>query len=429
MYLRLNTKFNPFTYDELVRPLADYGKAYKEVEDAYSTLSEQTEAFRDEVNQANSPTAYKMYKQYSDSLNTVVEDFSKGMTGTNRAHLLRMKRDYARNIEPIAKASEAMKAANALRDKAGPDAIFEVNRYSSLDDFLGGKTANNRYQSASAITSKTAAITEAVMKEALQDPEFKKVLGGQQYMITTHTGGSYEDLMAAIANNPMAQSKFAAIKKQVMKEVGYDNYDTYGQSAIESAVNTGLYAGLDKPVRQFEANRGYITPELRERQRQFDIELKTHGYDNKGNINPDSPYWRLQGLEYDKEKKTWKVVGKPGVQKPGGASGTKGSGSSARLPRLSSPMFINSKGEATMYNNEAETPQGGIPVEYSNLTEDEKKYVDIVVGTDLTGNYNFLRTEDEWFGNDAGIVIVPKKTIVNDGTSGEEEYAGTFDNG
>ena len=342
MYLRLNTKFNPFTYDELVRPLADYGKAYKEVEDAYSTLSEQTEAFRDEVNQANSPTAYKMYKQYSDSLNTVVEDFSKGMTGTNRAHLLRMKRDYARNIEPIARASEAMKAANALRDKAGPDAIFEVNRYSSLDDFLGGKTANNRYQSASAITSKTAAITEAVMKEALQDPEFKKVLGDQQYMITTHTGGSYEDLMAAIANNPMAQSKFAAIKKQVMKEVGYDNYDAYGQSAIESAVNTGLYAGLDKPVRQFEANREYITPELEERQRQFNIELKTKGYDKDGNIDPNSPYWKLQGLEYDKENKTWKVVGKPGTLKPGEGHGNSSSGN--RVPVYNDIITVSRDG-------------------------------------------------------------------------------------
>lgn len=326
MYLRLNTRFNPFTYDELVRPLADYGKAYKEVEEAYSTLSEQTEAFKDEVNQANSPEAYKMYKQYSDVLNTVVDDFSQGMTGANRAKLLGMKRDYARSIVPIAKASEAMKEANAMRDKAGPDAIFEVNRYNSLDDFLGGKTANNRYQSASALTSKTAAITEAVMKEALQDPEFKKVLGNQQYMITQHTGGSYEDLMTAIANNPVAQNKFAEIKRQVMKDAGYENYDAYGKAAIENAVNTGLYAGLDKPVRQFEANKGYITPELQERQRQFNIGLKTQGYDKDGNVDPSSPYWKLQGLEYDSTNKTWKVVGKPGNQKPGGSSNGPSSG-------------------------------------------------------------------------------------------------------
>lgn len=428
MYLRLNTRFNPFTYDELVRPLADYGKAYKEVEEAYSTLSEQTEAFKDEVNQANSPEAYKMYKQYSDVLNTVVDDFSQGMTGANRAKLLGMKRDYARSIVPIAKASEAMKEANAMRDKAGPDAIFEVNRYNSLDDFLGGKTANNRYQSASALTSKTAAITEAVMKEALQDPEFKKVLGNQQYMITQHTGGSYEDLMMAIANNPVAQNKFAEIKRQVMKDAGYENYDAYGKAAIENAVNTGLYAGLDKPVRQFEANKGYITPELQERQRQFNIGLKTQGYDKDGNVDPSSPYWKLQGLEYDSATKTWKVVGKPGTVKPGGgASG--GKSSSTRKPRLSGPRFIDSKGRVTSYDKDSEVPQGGVGISYSDMTDAEKNYVKTAIGDDFTGNYSFFRTDNEWFGNDAGIVIIPKKTVVNDGTSEEDEYAESFANG
>lgn len=420
MYLRLNTRFNPFTYDELVRPLADYGKAYKEVEEAYSTLSEQTEAFKDEVNQANSPEAYKMYKQYSDVLNTVVDDFSQGMTGANRAKLLGMKRDYARSIVPIAKASEAMKEANAMRDKAGPDAIFEVNRYNSLDDFLGGKTANNRYQSASALTSKTAAITEAVMKEALQDPEFKKVLGNQQYMITQHTGGSYEDLMAAIANNPVAQNKFAEIKRQVMKDAGYENYDAYGKAAIENAVNTGLYAGLDKPVRQFEANRGYTTPELKERQRQFDIELKMRGYDDKGNIDPDSPYWKLQGIEYDKENKTWKVVGKPGNQKPGGGSEAGGSGTS-RVNRMAKAIILDTEGKVHGEGDDVVLDDSFKSVKYSDLSSypELKAIAEAKVGNDSDG-YDYYLVDTGGIFDDTPIynriAIVPREPKVVDST-------------
>ena len=428
MNLKLDTIYTPLTYDELVKPLIDYGKAYKEVEEAYSTLAEQAEAFKDEANQTLSDEAYNLYKGYSTDLNAAIEDFSKGMTVANRRKLLEMKRRYAGEILPIAKASEALKEANAFRDKAGPDAIFEVNRYNSLDDFLGGKIANNRYQSASALTNKTAAITETVMKEALQDPEFKKVLGNQQYMITQHTGGSYEDLMAAIANNPVAQNKFAEIKRQVMKDAGYENYDAYGKAAIENAVNTGLYAGLDKPVRQFEANKGYITPELQERQRQFNIGLKTQGYDKDGNVDPSSSYWKLQGLKYDSATKTWKVVGKPGTVKPGGgASG--GKSSSTRKPRLSGPRFIDSKGRVTSYDKDSEVPQGGVGISYLDMTDAEKNYVKTAIGDDFTGNYSFFRTDNEWFGNDAGIVIIPKKTVVNDGTSEEDEYAESFANG
>lgn len=425
MNLKLNTIYTPLTYDELVKPLIDYGKAYKEAEAEYSTLAAQAEAFKDEVNRDINGEAFTLYDKYSTDLNTAIEDFSNGMTVANRNKLLEMKRRYAGEILPIAKASEALKAANDFRDKAGPDAIFEVSRYNSLNDFLGGKTVNNRYQSASALTSKTAAITEAVMEEALQDPEFKKTLDNQRYIITQHTGGSYEDLMAAIANNPVAQNKFAEIKRQVMKDAGYENYDTYGKAAIENAVNTGLYVGLDKPVRQFEA---YITPELQERQRQFNINLKTRGYDEEGNIDPSSPYWKLQGLEYDSATNTWKVVGKPGTVKPGGGASS-GKSSSTRKPRLSGPRFIDSKGRVTSYDKDSEVPQEGVGISYSDMTDAEKNYVKTAIGDDFTGNYSFFRTDNEWFGNDAGIVIIPKKTVVNDGTSEEDEYAESFANG
>lgn len=254
--LTVNSQFDPFSYQELLQPALMATQAHRELEDQYSTLSTEANIWDNLVNKEKDKKAYSLYKSFSDDLEQQVEQLAReGLNTSSRKRLLNMKSRYSKDITPLVEAKNALREANTLRDKAGPDAIFEVSRYNSLDDFLGGKTANNRYQSASAITSKTAAITEAVMKEALQDPGFKEIPEVQQYMITTHTGGSYEDLMAAIANNPRAQSKFAAIKKQVMEEVDYGNYDTYGQAAIESAVNTGLYAGLDKPVRQFMANK------------------------------------------------------------------------------------------------------------------------------------------------------------------------------
>ena len=84
MYITLNSQFRPFTYDELVKPLQDYGEAYREVEEQYATLAQQTEAWKNIATQENSPEAYAMYKKYSDELNAVVEDFSRGMTIQNR---------------------------------------------------------------------------------------------------------------------------------------------------------------------------------------------------------------------------------------------------------------------------------------------------------------------------------------------------------
>lgn len=257
MNIVINSKFRPFSYDELIKPMLQYKEAYDKAEADYSTLAAQTEQWKDIANQTQSPEAYAMYSKYANDLNNIVDDFSKGMTLQNRSQLLSMKRRYASDIEPIAKADAAMKEANDLRVKAGPDAIFEVGEYNSLDQFLHGKRANNRYQSRDALTKRTAAMTEAAMASAMKDPEFQKAMGDQYWMLTQHTGGSYEDLKAAIANNAQAQNRFAEIKAQVMKDAGYDRYDTSGKQAIEDAINTGLYAGLDKPARSFQANQNF----------------------------------------------------------------------------------------------------------------------------------------------------------------------------
>ena len=429
MYLRLNTRFKPFTYDELIRPLADYGKAYKEVEEAYSTLSEQTEAFKDEVNQANSPDAYKMYKQYSDVLNTVVDDFSQGMTGANRAKLLGMKRDYARSIVPIAKASEAMRAANALRDQAGPDAIFEVGRYNSLDDFLHGKTANNRYQSASAITKKTAAMTEAVMQKAMEDPEFKEFLNGQQYMITQHTGGSYEDLMAAIANNPSAQNKFAEIKQQVMASMGMERYDAQGQAAIEDAINTGLYAGLDKPVRNFVANGEYVTKAQRQQLAQsaahhrdsMALNAAAHGLTK----NADGTY------TYDPEKDPALKKAKEHAKQKAQNSPNGGKALRIKNPIKLSYNAADGDGygsyETTQLPNNQEVTGGDVKA-YNALPEKVRKDIGALIGGDDPNAYVYMFKEykkGDIYDDDAELIMLPMATVgvgTYDASGGDNDY-------
>jgi hypothetical protein len=150
MYLTLNSQFKPFTYDELVKPLQDYGEAYREVEEQYNDLAQQTEAWKNIATQENSPEAYAMYKKYSDELNAVIEDFSRGMTIQNRGKLSGLKSRYASEITPIATAYTALSNANAFRDEMrikDDSVIFNIDRYTSLDDFLNGQMVDNSFVS------------------------------------------------------------------------------------------------------------------------------------------------------------------------------------------------------------------------------------------------------------------------------------------
>lgn len=421
MYLQLDTRFNPFTYDEMVKPLVYYKQAYDEVEAAYSDLATQTEAWKDIANREKSPEAFEMYQRYSGDLSRAVDDFSQGMTAKNRRALLGLKRRYAQDIAPIARASEAMNAANELRVKAGPDAIFEVGEYNSLDQFLHGKTANNRFQSREALTKKTAAMTEAAMAEALKDPEFKKAMGDQFWMITQHTGGSYEELMEAMKvgmmDNPIAQNRFSQIRQEVARNSGIQNYDAAGQQAIMEAIDTGLYAGLDKPVRNFQANADHITPAQRHSMRMQEAQLALSAASN--GMVPDG----RGGWTYDPSKDP--AVSRAAAR--GSGRGSRGGSSSGteRANRLENTIKVratNKGGGSGDYEVGATWDLEGIPdgatnKSYGELTPEQKGVVDRAIGTDSIDGYEYyLITEDAngvGTGDDDLVIIRPKKTVIN----------------
>lgn len=432
MQLVIDSKFRPFSYDELIKPLMQYKEAYDKVEADYSNLAAQTEQWKDIANQTQSPEAYAMYSKYANDLNNIVDDFSKGMTLQNRSQLLAMKRRYASDIQPIARASEAMKEANDLRVKAGPDAIFEVGEYNSLDQFLHGKTANNKYQSRDALTKRTAAMTEAAMASAMRDPEFQKAMGDQYWMLTQHTGGSYEDLKAAIANNAQAQNRFAEIKAQVMKDAGYDRYDTMGKQAIEDAINTGLYAGLDKPARSFQANQGYLNPLQQLQYNDYtaskELERKKHEPISLGKpygtyteyYDPDRKM--IYHINADKEKQ-YRFLTEEEKKGLGYVENHNKDDKNGKVStRISAaPIAISgSNGEVLGYG-ETEVQAKGTPINYNDLSASEQSYVNKSVKGDID-NYDMF-VDKGWTGKRTIILIPSKKEEVSKSSEGTD-----FDN-
>lgn len=429
MQLVIDSKFRPFSYDELIKPLMQYKEAYDKVEADYSNLAAQTEQWKDIANQTQSPEAYAMYSKYSNDLNNIVDDFSKGMTLKNRGQLLAMKKRYASDIEPIAKADAAMKEANDLRVKAGPDAIFEVGEYNSLDQFLHGKRANNRYQSRDALTKRTAAMTEAAMASAMKDPEFQKAMGDQYWLLTQHTGGSYEDLKVAIANNAQAQNRFAEIKAQVMKDAGYDRYDASGKQAIEDAINTGLYAGLDKPARSFQANQAYLNPlqseQLNQAKTEFEWKTKDREPLSLGDNNYLDP---VTGLTFTKDKNGKRVYDLTYKKNPNNSSKSKDGKSptlsaTTKSNRLAKAIRVKVGGgnEVEDYGDDVE-PEG-TRVAFTDLTGQAREIAKQYMNDDTSEGYDIYIEEPGMLHSHQRMVIVPRvvETINNSDGGGDDD--------
>lgn len=400
MILTINSKFRPFSYDELVKPLVQYKQAYDEVEKDYSTLAAQTEAWKDIATKENNPEAYAMYKKYSDELNALTDDFSKGMNINNRSQLMAMKKRYASEITPIAKADAALKEANKYRDTIyakDPNAIFYKNRYGSIDDFLHGQVADNSYISGTQVTSRTAARAQAI--------------GANLYNQYIAQGMSPNEAIVAIQSNPALQELY----NEEWSAANGDSLDEEGKIRLQNAIKSGVDNATAKiaegeymTAAQVDASkRGWAS--INESKRQHNIALKMKGYDEDGNIDPTNPYWRAQGLEYDKETGTWKAVGKPGTNKPG----TSGGKSTAKVDRLKHPIVLKSNGELVDSGTDADTK--GTLKEYDELDDELQSVVDKAVGADVNG-YIFYVREPGFLESHKRIAIVPRVSTTVDNT-------------
>lgn len=311
MYLTIDSGFRPFTYEELVKPLQDYTEAYNKVEEQYSTLAQQTEAWKNIATQENSPEAYAMYKKYSDELNAVVSDFSRGMTAQNRSKLAGLKARYASEITPIANAYNAMQEANKYREtiraKDG-SAVFVKDRYNSIDDFLGGQQADNTFISGDEIQKN---VTARVLSQSYTD-----------YNNLINAGMNPDRAVQIVASGN--NQSIADIIAEEQNSLGIESFDTQGQAKLNNAILSGVQQGLgsfaskeymSRAERDASA-RGWAN--LEESKKQHGINLEMHGYNKDGTINPNSPYWSMNGIKW-KSDKDGTLVPEAGV-KPKGSS-------------------------------------------------------------------------------------------------------------
>lgn len=261
MYLKLDTKFNPFTYDEMVKPLLYYKQAYDEAEAAYSELSSSTDIWRNRVNRDESPQAYEHFQRYSGDLTSTVDDFSKGMTAKNRRALLGLKRRYASEIKPIEDAytKRATLAEEQRKAELNNPTMLWQRRASemSLDDFINNPTADyGKSMSGAALSAQVAAGAEALAKEFRDNPnKMIELVGGDYYEYVKQRGFSSAAILAAIDNSDYASPVLNSLVESTINAAGIK--DWADDSTLKQAYNyakQGLWQAIGQDEAQIVQN-------------------------------------------------------------------------------------------------------------------------------------------------------------------------------
>lgn len=246
MYLQLQTRFNPFTYDEMVKPLADYGNAYRALESQYATLQQGAEQFRQAVESDSSQELKERYHGYTNALSSAINDFSQGMTVANRSAFIGLRGGFARDIQPIqvafvkkaALADEQRKAA-----MANPSMIFEKNAADmSLEEFIKNPMADyGRSINGNMLTAEVIQKVKGLAQEA-RTPEGKAKLRRLfpfQYEMIQENGFSMESINEAIKRSSLGPKILMDAVDDTVKASGV--LDWNNKAAVEKAY---YYAGL-----------------------------------------------------------------------------------------------------------------------------------------------------------------------------------------
>lgn len=265
-----NAKFSPYTFDEMLKPLAMAADAYNTVQSGIEELGAKADLMKMYANEIPDSKTANMYNSYAKDLEKQASMLAKhGLTPASRQGLLNMKRRYSSEVVPIETAVAKREALTKEQREAllrDPSLMFDVN-YSKtqLDYLLDNPNATYNPISGNELTKRAAQMASNLAKVVQGNPKYQSILGGQYFQQMTQMGYTPAQIMQTILNDTNAPAELRQIAETVFNEAGLSKYSRDIQDRARGFINSGLYEGIGTAKYDIMNNRGYISPAEKER--------------------------------------------------------------------------------------------------------------------------------------------------------------------
>lgn len=230
-----NTRFTPFSYQEMLAPLLMATQSHQAIEEAYGTLDSQANAVGSLADEANDPVTYARYKNYETSLREQADALAKnGLTPGSRQTLMNLRGRYSSDIVPIQNAIARREKLAEEQRKAllsNPTLMFQRNMNtlsydSSLDRFLENPNYDygNQYSGA-LLTQQVSTMAKNLAKELRGYGNGKRVDDFTKTFLQQY-GYTSNQVLDAINNPESAKSQpiLNAIVEQAIGSSGIANW-------------------------------------------------------------------------------------------------------------------------------------------------------------------------------------------------------------
>ena len=265
-YITIGSKFKPFSYAEMIQPVAMATEAHQQVEEQYANLSTQASQWEEKANEQTDPHAYKMYKTYANDLNNQANILAKeGLTPISRKSMFSMRDRYAKEILPINEAWEKRKTEAArqqdLRDKDSSIIFNRTAAVTSLDEYLKNPNLSHQALSVNEVHAMASRDFAEAAKKVQKEGDWKTTLGGQYWEKNTRIGYTPQEINAVIAGDPNAPKELKSLYDSITNSyLSRGEWDQQGKQSIIDAVNRAASYGIGTLNPSMQANRAYESP-------------------------------------------------------------------------------------------------------------------------------------------------------------------------
>lgn len=262
----INSKFKPFSYQELLAPALQMTQEHQMLEEAYSELDTKASEWERKANEQTDKKAYSMYKKYADDLRNQADILSRqGLTPTARKDLYGMRSRYAREILPIAEAyNKREELAKEQRQALLRDPTLLIRRKAneiSLDDFIDNPALSVDDQFSGAMLTQMVGQQVQHLSKELKSSDLEKTKDPYTLQFIARYGLSRNEILSAInnPNDPNSDKVLTAIVDSVLKSSGIESWnDPKLLARAREFANQGLWGAMGTTQVTPTANQGAI---------------------------------------------------------------------------------------------------------------------------------------------------------------------------
>ena len=270
--------FEPFSYEQLVKPVAHMQEAHNAALDAADTYAMQAGAIGSMLDDS-SPRAKKLYDDYNASLESFVDDLmNNGYNPSTSRNLSKLRRTYGTDITKInAAITKKDEAVKTFLEDIKKDKTLMTDkdpRNMSVDEWLDNPYAGayNSY-SGTMLTTKASMIGENLRRDMLENADqWKRILGGQYFERDMFTGFHADEIDKAISGlikGEVSDNERIKVLQSAMQNVynssGMDAWASPEQKAqAYSYIGDGIYSAIGEHKSTVQQNHEYVPAYQRE---------------------------------------------------------------------------------------------------------------------------------------------------------------------